>query len=429
MISSCQGSSGRTAKPRLRTRMWTRLAGDGAVLRNRHVATIALASLVARLPFSVMGLATVFYVQGQTGSFAVAGVAVGAFSLASGALAPLRGRLVNRRGMRRGLLPLGLAHAAATAAFLPVGAVHGADALFVVVAAGGGATAPPVNAAMRSLWPSLVNSEQLDAAYSIEAVLQEIGYLAGPLLAGILISIFSTGAPIAVSAILTAVGVSFFATHRTAREWAPASAPPQSPLRSCGIRTIVAALATGSVALGVLEVVVPAFSEGHGTPTNAGALFSVMSAGSIVGGVWYGLRRWKISALKRFIAASAVAAAAYASTIAATSVPVFGLGLIIFGVTLAPSLAAVYSILDDVAPAGTAVESVTWITTATAGGAAIGAAVAGAVVQRVGIQPALILGTASMVLATMIPILWRNALQPASRALEPASPQAEPSVR
>ncbi len=426
MPPSRQESTQRQA--RLRTPLATRLTQEGAILRDRRVAAIVAASLAARLPFSIMGLATVFYVQGQTGSFAAAGLAVGAFSLTSGALAPLRGRLVDRRGMRRGLLPLGCAHAAATLLVLLAGAVGGSAALLVLATAACGATAPPVNASMRSLWPSLVEPRQLDSAYGLEVVLQEISFLLGPLIAGVLISLFSTATPIAVSALLTVLGVAAIAAQRVAREWKPAVSSAQNPLRSAGVRTIVAALAVGAVSLGVLEVAVPAFGEEHGSAASAGVLFSVMAAGSIAGGVWYGTRKWRVAAIWRFIAASTVAIAGYALTIPASSLALFGLGLLLFGVTLAPALAAVYSLLDDVAPDGTAVESVTWITTATALGAALGAAVAGVVVQRASIQSALIIGTASAALAAAIPAYWRRTLRPGSGSLEQPQLPAERSV-
>src|SRR5207237_1276478 len=66
---------------------------------------VALAA--AWLSFGAVGLVVLLVVHRQTGSYTVAGVAVGAFSIGSGVLAPVRGRRVDRRGGRRLLRPAG----------------------------------------------------------------------------------------------------------------------------------------------------------------------------------------------------------------------------------------------------------------------------------------------------------------------------------
>jgi MFS family permease len=382
-----------------------------SVLRKPGVTSVVLASFAARLPLSMMGLATIFFVQEESGSVAVAGLAVAAFSLMAGAGAPLRGRLVDRRGIRGGLLPLALLHAGMTAAFLLSAQVPGEDVFLILVAGLGGATAPPVNAAMRALWPSLVPPEDIDAAYGLEAVLQEVAYISGPLLAGLLITLFSVEAPIVASAILVAGGGLLFARHPAV---AKLERPPDSPrpsLATPGMKALIASLALGAVALGILEVAVPIFGEEEGSAASAGILISAMSMASLVGGIWYGAQRWRTRPVTRFIRASAIATVGYAATVPADSVPQLAVGLLIFGLTLAPIMAAVYAILDDVAPRGSAVESLTWITTATAGGAAVGAMSAGILINQVSLQLALAVGTVAMVFATAIPALSRGHLE------------------
>ncbi|HET7121376.1 MAG TPA: MFS transporter [Solirubrobacterales bacterium] len=371
---------------------------------------VVAASFAARLPLSMMGLATILFVQARSGSIAVAGFSVAAFSLTAALLAPVRGRLVDRRGIRGGLLPLSLAHAGATAALLAVAGMPAADPMFVAVAALGGATAPPVNAAMRALWSSLVEPERRDSAYALETVLQEVAFLAGPLVTGLLISLVSTSAPIVVAACLTALGGALFAAQPAAAKLPREARRSRLAIHHPGVRVLIASLALGAVAAGVLEVAIPAFSQRHGTAASAGLLISVMSAASLVGGVWYGARRWHLSPAMRFIGASAVAIVGYGITLLAASTVQMAAGLVVFGFTLSPLLAAVYSILDEVAPRGSAVESVTWITTASAGGAALGAFLSGIVIDRGGIGSALGVGLAAMAMATAIAVLWRGHL-------------------
>jgi len=86
-----------------------------AVLRLPHARPLLLASLVGRLANATGPLSVVLFVQEQTGSLAQAGAASAAIGLASGLLAPVRGRLVDRYGQRRCLAPMALGFAAALA--------------------------------------------------------------------------------------------------------------------------------------------------------------------------------------------------------------------------------------------------------------------------------------------------------------------------
>lgn len=380
------------------------------LLRRPGVTTVVFAAFVARLPLSMMGLATVFFVEQRTASPAAAGIAVAAFSVAAAALAPSRGRWVDRHGIREGLVPLVLLHACATAAFLLSRSFSDSVVFLAIVAGLGGATAPPVNAAMRALWPSLVEPDSIDAAYATEAVLQEVSYLLGPLLVGLLVAVASPATAIAVAAVLTAIGGLSFASHEAARKLGRPEGQRRGPLRNSGVKVILAALFFTSLAAGVLEVAIPTFADEHASPAGAGVLVAAMAAASLVAGLWYGARRWQVPPAQRFIGASAIATLGYLLMVPAGSLPALGVGALCVGITSAPSMAAVYSILDDVAPSGARVEAVTWITTATAGGAALGAALGGVLIDTVGMRTSLVVGAVALAAATVLSFAWRARL-------------------
>src|SRR3954468_15081434 len=118
------------------------------ILRAPHVLALMVSALVARLPIGIDALAIVLFLREKTGSYAAAGIVSAAFALGGGAGAPLSGRLVDRFGHRRVLVPLALLHGAGRAlrggraAFdVPVGGLIRA-ALFA------GCPIPPISAAM-----------------------------------------------------------------------------------------------------------------------------------------------------------------------------------------------------------------------------------------------------------------------------------------
>ena len=123
-----------------------------ALFARRGARTVALSCALGWLSFSSYGLAIVLAVQAATGSFAVAGAAVGAFSAGSALLAPARGRFVDRRGPRAVACFAG-PHAAALTLLVAGCAASQRSGLLVAAAALAGASVPPLIATARSLWP------------------------------------------------------------------------------------------------------------------------------------------------------------------------------------------------------------------------------------------------------------------------------------
>jgi MFS family permease len=102
------------------------------IIRLPHLGRLLAASLVARLPMGINGLAIVLLLRAETGSFGVAGATAGALALGSGLGAPLAGRLIDALGPRLLLLLAG---------------VHAAGLLGLVALARGGAPAAGVREA------------------------------------------------------------------------------------------------------------------------------------------------------------------------------------------------------------------------------------------------------------------------------------------
>src|SRR5215213_5496032 len=135
------------------------------------------------LGFGALGLAIVLTVGRATGSPSAAGLALAGFALGSGALAPVRGRLVDRHGLRRALVPFAGGSGAALLG-LALAAHEGAGAwLLVTLATLGGLSVPPLIASARVVWPQVVPAEQLPPAYGVQALLGDLGGVGGPALA------------------------------------------------------------------------------------------------------------------------------------------------------------------------------------------------------------------------------------------------------
>ena len=172
-------------------------------------------------------------VTAVTGSYAIGGAAAGAVGIGSALGAPVLGVLADRLGQRGVLLVSAIANTLAIVAliltaYLIPGVQDLAAAVPVLAAAFvAGASCPQVGPLARVRWMALTsrtsgagraagaNSADLDTALSYESTADELTFVLGPALVGILASLLAPWLPLALAAALTVVLVPAFAVHRT----------------------------------------------------------------------------------------------------------------------------------------------------------------------------------------------------------------------
>jgi len=184
----------------------------GEVLRVPQVGALVFATLLARFPIGINALAVVLYLRESTGSFAVAGAVAGSLAAGSGIGAPVQGRLVDRFGQRRVLVPLAFLHAVALGALVLAGESAAPTALLVLCGVVAGFAIPPTSSVLRSMWPSLLRDrpELVQPAYALDSVMIELIFILGPLLTGLITAVVSPQAALIVSAVSVIVGTLTF---------------------------------------------------------------------------------------------------------------------------------------------------------------------------------------------------------------------------
>ena len=256
-----------------------------------------------------------------------------------------------------------------------------------------GLCVPPVSPSLRSLLPGLVGRDRLDTAFALDALLLELVFVAGPLLAAGIATAISPQVAFLTGVAFQAAGGLGVAASPYSRRWRPEPHEPGTrragALGTAGIRVLVLALALTAVALGALEIGIPAFAEEHATRDDAGWLFALLSVGSLAGGLWYGAREWRLPPHWRFIVVTGVLVTGLVPVPLAGSMPVFAVLVTLAGLGLAPSTAAAYSLVGDLAPAGAVTEAYSWQIVGYVAGSAVGAWLAGLVVEHSGVATAL----------------------------------------
>ncbi len=386
------------------------------VLRVPHVAALIAATLLARFPIGINALAIVLYLRAERGSFAVAGVVAGALAAGSGVGAPVQGRLVDSFGQRRVLVPLGIVHAAALGALVATADAGAPVAVLVAFGFLAGFAIPPTSSVLRSMWPHLLSDRPrlLQPAYALDSVLIDVIFVLGPLLTAFIASVLAPPAALVVSAASVVVGTVAFTALPPSRAHRPRPDRPRAgvlgALSSPGVRTLVLTSLPAGIATGTCEVALVAFSDDHGAGATAGVLLALWAVGSAAGGLVYGALPNRPPLDRVHLAVTALLPLGLLPLALATSVPVMALLVIPAGMFIAPLLATRNELVGWVAPAGARTEAYTWPVTAFVGGIAIGAALAGMIVEGPGWRTAFVIAGAVAAVGTVIVALRRNTL-------------------
>jgi MFS family permease len=383
------------------------------VLAAPGVARVVCAALIGRLPNGMAPLATVLLLRGEGRSYAVAGVVVAAGSLASAIGWPLWGRLADRVGQVPVLLPLGIAYPAAFA-LLALLATQGAPvAALVICSTLAGATLPPLGACMRALWPSLLGTQGLrDTAYALEAWLQELFFVFGPLIAAAIAVVASPWAAVLAAAAFAGIGTLWFALTPSVRALERSPRPPSraGALGSAAVRTVMLSTFATGIAFGIVEVAMPAFGEAHGSRAQGAFALSCFALGSLLGGVWIGTRKPSRRLATRFAVALAALAFALVPPLVAPSILVMCVLMLIAGLPIAPMFASSYGLVDELAVAGTTTEAFALLGTSIVAGLSLGTSVSGAAIEQFGLTGALALAAPCVGAAALLAFARRESL-------------------
>ena len=368
------------------------------VLRLPGAAALFGSALIGRLAFATVSLSLLLSVQASTGTFAAAGAATGAFGITNVIASPARARAVDRFGPTRSLLVMGALFAASIVG-TAIGCLAGAPAwLLIGLAAVAGVFAPPLGSTMRVMWAAIApDARILPRAYSLDAVAEELLFTTGPLLVGLIVLVASP-----VAALFTTAGVAFagtvlFCLHRHVRAKGAATTTAHAherPLRQRGFPTVLVALTGVGLVIGTVETAVPAFTAERSMAAVSGILLALLAAGSAVGGLVYGHRTWKPALAIRLVVLSIAFVAV--SAIAALAPEQITLGVVLFGLGLflAPTVITAYLLADALTAEHVRTEATTWTNTAVNFGMAVGAAVAGVMVDHAGPTTAFAVGAA-----------------------------------
>lgn len=344
--------------------------GISALKAAPEAIAVLISQLFARFPFGMLSIAFVIHIQAVTGSYAIAGIALGAETIGASISGPLLARLMADFGIRRVVIVSTLS---ATCALLGLAFVEPEPIWLISLAFLVGFSSPPIQPAARSIYPQVTPKKLMPALYSLDATSQEIIWVLGPLVATLVAASFGNVPMMITVAGIQILGTIWFLLNKSVGS---IKIPKNKNVLGKALRnprvaaaTVLGLLFVGSFA-GVEVGAVALFGK-----TLAGIMFAVFSLGSIFGGLLLAPRFKGPNALTIFLAVTLLG---YSAILIAPEEPLWvGLSLFVAGLGVAPALGTLSLMIATGTSGSETVEAYGWTTTGQLVGFSAGSALAG----------------------------------------------------
>ncbi|GAA4267614.1 MFS transporter [Frondihabitans peucedani] len=375
------------------------------LLKTPGVARIIAAQLTARFPFGMLSLAFLLHVEHNTGSYGAAGLVLAATSIGQAISGPLTSRWMGQWGMRPVLL---LTLSVCVVSLLVFALAPLSLVLYMVVGFIAGLSVPPVQPAVRTIYPKMVNSTQLTPLFSLDASAQELIWVLGPVITTFVgTQIGTVYAILVAAAFLIGGGAWFVASPEVGRVRIPKS--KRSFGKVLARPTVLLSTVTGFLLIGTCSAVeagvISAF--GDGSP-NSGFVLAVFALGSLAGGLLLGhlaVGPWSLP-----IRMAIVFVGIALTVIIPTSFVWLCATLLIAGVGIAPALAVMFAIISSSVRFSDTAEAYGWSGTGQLIGAAIGSAIAGVLIDQNGTVGGLSVAAGFALLGALVPVIFKRVL-------------------
>ncbi|MFX4273687.1 MFS transporter [Propionibacteriaceae bacterium Y1685] len=407
------------------------LRGYGGVLTHGPAIRPFTASLIARLPISMASLGMIMLLEHVRGAYTLAGIVTGVFALCTALFAPVWGRLMDRHGQPKVIIPTALTSALSLTG-LSLGAVNGApEPALLALAALCGLSFPPMSPAMRTAWRVIFPpGPQRLLGYALDASAVELIFVGGPLLLSLLAAFTPPYVPLLVTAAALAGGALAYSSTSAARTPAPpipvreadaprdARADARSALTAPGLAALLAVSLTMAVGFGQLDTsIVATAGVVFGSTAQLGILFAAIAGGSTIGGLVYGARSWRGSEQKRMagtLTAFAVTLLPVPMLLLTDQPPLWLLLPLMFltGLTIAPTLIMFQNTIDHLAPPHRMTEAQAFLQASQTSGGALGMAIAGISIDHFGAPGGFIGAVVAVAVSALVSMIsirhWRR---------------------
>ena len=361
-------------------------------------------AFVARLPYAMMVIGVLTLVVSARGSVELGGINSAMAGIGCACVGPLIGAAADRYGQRPTLLITGAVNSVLLALFAWVAYSDLPNAVMFAGAFLIGASAPQPSPMSRSRVVTIISNDLpvqrqpklLSAMLAYESAVDEIIFVFGPVIVGLLATTLGAWAPVVGAAILTFIFISLFALHRTSvpaksrAERAATLAPASELARPALIVTVLGIVGVGFF-FGSMLTSLTAFMQDRGDAEGAGVIYGVMGVGSAILALCVALLPPSFSLRARWIAFAALIVIGGVVLQTAHDLPGMVVALAIMGCGIGPTLVNLYSFGAQRSPEGRSATVMTMLGSGIMVGQSGAAALTGTVATNSGTSASLAL--------------------------------------
>lgn len=364
---------------------------------------------LARLGVAMQSLAILWAVQGASGSFAVAGIATGAFAVAEALLAPQVARFVDSHGqgtVAAFQLPVfGLA-----AVTLILATALGAPAWVWLITSGvAGVSCPQVGSLAAARWRHLTDSgAQMSTALALEAAVNTVTFMVGPVLVTSLSATVHPAMGLVVAAGLVVVFTALLVSCRDSEPPSQARGPGlvlDARLLDRALLPFPALHLLLGIYFGGMTICLTAAALSLGVAPYAGLIAAGAGAAGLLAGFVYGASSHRIGTAQVMLLGSAGLVLFCFGLSQSHGLVSLVLLTTLAGACVSPIVIPAAVKLQEAAPASLYVQAITWTGSASALGTAIAAPLIGQLVDQWSAQAGYLAITVVLSLLLIVTVL------------------------
>lgn len=407
-----------------------------------------IAGAVARLPISMMSLGIVLALNHLYDNWTIAGTMSAAYVFALSCVTPLYARLFDRFGQARvGRLALAV-QVVSMLAFAFSALVRVPIPLLFVLAIVMGLTQFSFGALVRTRWAyalRCVNDGEslLNTAYAMEAAIDEIVFILGPILSAwlatsvhpvsqlfvptlacgiggvIFFSLKSTQPPVVMKtiAITDAQSHTVNGSGKTAdldggdrltiRQF-KGNAKPKSALLYGGVLPLLVVFLVFNMSFTAFDVSITATMKAMGLERFLGLQLAMFAVGSCIGAVIFGSRQFKGSHWTHMVILLGLLTIGYVGfRLTMDNLVLLGMMEVLTGLCVSPLFTSGNLIVKDLVPAESLTEGLSWVSTAGTIGTSIGSSIGGIALDAAGPRAGMMLPWAFTLAAVPLALVGR----------------------
>ena len=377
----------------------------------------SIAGSIARLPISMTLLSITFVIVHVKHSYTLAGTVATGAALISTVFSPTWSRYADRLGQRKVLRFTVPFYIIFDLIFLIAIYEHAPTYIWMSSILLAEVFLPNIGGLVRRRWLWSLGEDrvQINTAYSYEALMDEIIFIVGPIVATSAATFVSPASGMILGFTFMAVGTTLFISQRST-EPAPFSPDLENKHGLVLGQPVVQAVFFPFIFIGAFfsstNLTVVGYAQQHHDSSLTGLVLAIWAAGSGVAAIFNGSIKWKLRDASRFRINLLAILIVTVPFLFVHSLWMLAVALFLSGLGVAPLIVAGYNVAEKSVPPEKVTETLSWVIAGLSLGGALPGTLTGHIIDSHGASKAFIVPMTCLILANLatLPYLgtWRK---------------------